>query len=108
VDINQDGWLDIYVCYSGDGDEASRKNRLYINQKNFQFVEKASQFGLDLPTNSTQASFFDYDKDGDLDCFLLNHSIKDYKRFDASVLKVSETLKQVIGSCVMIMESLLM
>jgi len=87
VDINQDGWLDIYVCYSGDGDEASRKNRLYINQKNFQFVEKASQFGLDLPTNSTQASFFDYDKDGDLDCFLLNHSIKDYKRFDASVLK---------------------
>ncbi|MDI9864149.1 VCBS repeat-containing protein [Flectobacillus sp. DC10W] len=87
VDINQDGWLDIYVCYSGDGDEASRKNRLYINQKNFQFVEKASQYGLDLPTNSTQASFFDYDKDGDLDCFLLNHSIKDYKRFDATVLK---------------------
>lgn len=87
VDINQDGWLDIYVCYSGDGDETSRRNRLYINQKNFQFVEKASQFGLDLPTNSTQASFFDYDKDGDLDCFLLNHSIKDYKRFDASVLK---------------------
>ncbi|MEA5425731.1 VCBS repeat-containing protein [Arcicella lustrica] len=87
VDINQDGWLDIYVCYSGDGDANSRRNKLYINQKNFTFQEKAAAYGLDSPTNSTQAAFFDYDKDGDLDCFLLNHSIKDYKRFDASVLK---------------------
>jgi len=87
VDINQDGWLDIYVCYSGDGDANSRRNKLYINQKNFTFQEKAAAYGLDSPSNSTQAAFFDYDKDGDLDCFLLNHSIKDYKRFDASVLK---------------------
>lgn len=87
VDINKDGWLDIYVCYSGDGDQNSRRNKLYINNKNLTFTEKAAVYGLDSPSNSTQAAFFDYDKDGDLDCFLLNHSIKDYKRFDASAMK---------------------
>ncbi|MGA0559017.1 VCBS repeat-containing protein [Larkinella sp. VNQ87] len=87
VDINRDGWLDIYVCYSGSGRPDLRRNRLYINNKNLTFSEKAAQYGLDLPTHSTQAAFFDYDKDGDLDCFLLNHNIKDFKRFDAAAVK---------------------
>lgn len=87
VDLNQDGWLDIYVCYSGNGPENTRRNKLYINNQGLKFTEKAAEYGLDLPTHSTQAVFFDYDKDGDLDCYLLNHNIKDFKRFDAEAVK---------------------
>lgn len=76
VDINADGWLDIHVCYSGNGDLNSRRNELYINQKNLTFKEEAASYGLDDPSNSTQALFFDFDKDGDLDMFLLNHHIE--------------------------------
>lgn len=79
ADVNGDGRLDIYVCYSGNGDVQSRSNELFIN-KGVQngvpvFDEEAKQYGLDAPgTNSTQAVFFDYDHDGDLDMFLLNHA----------------------------------
>ena len=76
VDINADGWLDIYVCYSGNGNIESRRNELYINQGNQTFKEEAAAYGLDDPSNSTQALFFDFDKDGDLDMFLLNHHIE--------------------------------
>jgi hypothetical protein len=79
ADVNGDGRLDIYVCYSGNGDAQNRSNELFIN-KGVQngvpvFDEEAKQYGLDAPgTNSTQAVFFDYDHDGDLDMFLLNHA----------------------------------
>ncbi|MHA7129077.1 VCBS repeat-containing protein [Algoriphagus namhaensis] len=76
ADVNGDGWLDIYVSYSGKGDEASRKNELWINQKNLTFQDEAARYGLDDPSNSTQGLFFDYDRDGDLDLFLLNHHIQ--------------------------------
>lgn len=76
VDINADGWLDIYVCYSGNGNIDSRRNELFINQGNQTFIESAATYGLDDPSNSTQALFFDFDKDGDLDMFLLNHHIE--------------------------------
>lgn len=76
VDINGDGFLDIYVCYSGNGDLESRRNQLFINQGNSTFKEDAKSYGLDDPSNSTQALFFDFDKDGDLDMFLLNHHIE--------------------------------
>ncbi|HTN06600.1 VCBS repeat-containing protein [Agriterribacter sp.] len=87
ADINGDGWLDIYVCYSGKGGPEERRNKLYINNKDLTFSERAKEFGLDLPSYSTQACFFDYDKDGDLDCYLLNHNIRDFKRFDAAFVK---------------------
>ena len=87
VDLNQDGWLDIYVCYSGNGEPQNRRNKLYLNNKNLTFTEKAAAYGLDLNTHSTQAAFFDYDKDGDLDCFSLNHNVKNFKRFDAAAVK---------------------
>ncbi len=80
VDVNGDGRLDIYACYSGLGEKKDRSNQLYINQGlNDQgiptFVDKAKEFGVDAPgTYTTQAAFFDYDLDGDLDLFLLNHS----------------------------------
>jgi len=75
VDINADGWLDIYVCNAGNMlQKDKRKNKLYINNKNNTFTESAASYGLDNDGYSTQASFFDYDLDGDLDCFLVNNS----------------------------------
>jgi hypothetical protein len=74
ADINADGWLDIYVCNSGHMKDGNRRNKLYINNHNNSFTEKASEYGLDISAYSTQASFFDYDLDGDLDCFLINNS----------------------------------
>jgi enediyne biosynthesis protein E4 len=75
VDINNDKWLDIYVCNAGNVvDSNLRKNQLFINNQNLTFTEKAVDYGLDDNGYSTQASFFDYDLDGDLDCFLVNNS----------------------------------
>ena len=74
IDINHDGFLDIYVCKSGSLDnDLLRKNKLYINQKNNTFQEKANQFNLDDAGYGTQAYFFDFDKDNDLDLYLVNH-----------------------------------
>lgn len=87
ADVNGDGLLDIYVCYSGNGDTNSRHNQLFINHGNLKFKDEAKKYGLDLPDYSTQAAFFDYDLDGDLDMFLLNHNIKTLRRFDASAMK---------------------
>ncbi|MEO6547882.1 MAG: VCBS repeat-containing protein [Ferruginibacter sp.] len=80
ADVNSDGLLDIYVCYSGNGDAQGRTNQLFINKgiENGKptFEDEATQYGLDAPgTNSNQAVFFDYDHDGDLDMFLLNHAV---------------------------------
>lgn len=73
ADVNADGWLDIYVSRSGPIPNADlRRNLLFINQKNGTFVEQAAQWGLDFEGYSTQAYFFDFDKDGDLDIFAGN------------------------------------
>ncbi|MDR3694486.1 VCBS repeat-containing protein [Mucilaginibacter sp.] len=79
VDINGDGKLDIYVCYSGKIRAEKRVNQLFINQGNDSegiphFKEMAADYGLDFPSYSTQAYFFDYDRDGDLDLLLVNHN----------------------------------
>jgi enediyne biosynthesis protein E4 len=76
ADVNGDGWLDIYVCYSGKRSEDYRRNQLFINAANGTFTEKAKEFGVDDPGYGTQAAFFDFDNDNDLDLYLLNHSTK--------------------------------
>ncbi|TAH12033.1 MAG: RNA-binding protein [Runella slithyformis] len=120
ADVNADGWLDIYVCYSGNVPAQQRKNQLFINngvQGNGQeslvigegavgkiensklktqnskleqvptFTEQAEAYGLADAGYSTQALFFDYDTDGDLDLFVLNHNLRDYQRKEAAYLK---------------------
>jgi len=74
IDINNDGFLDIYVCNSGDLNGDSRKNELFINNGDNTFTESAEEFGLADRGFSTHAVFFDYDKDNDLDAYLLNNS----------------------------------
>ncbi|HHP7240116.1 MAG TPA: VCBS repeat-containing protein [Cyclobacteriaceae bacterium] len=76
ADVNGDELLDIYVCKSGKYDPENRKNVLYINNGDLTFTEKAADYGLDDQAYSTQALFFDYDNDNDLDLYLLNHSIR--------------------------------
>ena len=74
ADINSDGWLDIYICNSGHMKNGNRRNKLYINNQNNTFTESAAKYGLDIVAYTTQVSFFDYDLDGDLDCFVINNS----------------------------------
>ncbi|MBY5952244.1 VCBS repeat-containing protein [Algoriphagus marincola] len=74
ADVNGDGLLDIYVCNSGDISGDNKQNELFINQGNGNFSEEAEKYGLADEGFSTHAVFFDYDKDGDLDVYLLNNS----------------------------------
>ena len=75
VDINHDGWLDIYVCNAGNMMQPElRKNQLFINNHNLTFTDSADAYGLADDGYTTHASFFDYDLDGDFDCFIVNNS----------------------------------
>jgi hypothetical protein len=74
VDINADGWLDIYVCNAGYKPGEKPENELFINNKDLTFTEKAAEYGLNEDGYTTHAAFFDYDLDGDLDCYILNNS----------------------------------
>jgi len=76
ADINGDGWLDIYVCKSGPLGGEQRYNELFINNGDLTFTEKAKDYGIADEGLSQHAVFFDYDKDGDLDMYLLNNSAR--------------------------------
>ncbi len=75
VDINSDGWPDLYVCRSGMQPTDSRANLLFINNGDLTFTEQGAAYGLDNRSASNHANFFDYDLDGDLDMYLLNHPV---------------------------------
>ncbi|MBC8110801.1 MAG: VCBS repeat-containing protein, partial [Verrucomicrobia bacterium] len=96
ADVNADGFLDIYVCNSGSRDE--RGNQLYISQgiKNGvpTFTEKAKEYGLQDGGFSTHAAFFDYDKDGDLDMYLLNNSFTPIDRLETTNIR---TVRDKLG-----------
>jgi enediyne biosynthesis protein E4 len=92
ADVNNDGLLDIYVGYLGDYQIYKGKNQLFINEGVDangipRFKDRAIEYGLDLVGFSTQASFFDYDRDGDLDMFMLNHSLHENGTFGKSTLR---------------------
>ena len=92
VDINEDGLLDIYVCTAASYRNLEGRNLLYINQGNNEdgvptFKEEAASYGLDFSGLSTQATFFDYDLDGDLDMYLLNHSVHPNRSYGNGLLR---------------------
>ena len=91
ADVNGDGLLDIYVCSSGDLNGGYKKNELYINKGNFIFEEMAETYGIADEGYSTHAAFFDYDRDGDLDMYLLNNS---YQAIGSFNLKKNEREKR--------------
>ncbi|NBC09203.1 MAG: VCBS repeat-containing protein [Bacteroidetes bacterium] len=82
VDINGDGLLDLYVCKAGKPGGPNRHNELFINQGDLTFTEESKDYGLDITGLSIQSAFFDYDRDGDLDCYLLNNSLRSVGGFD--------------------------
>ena len=88
-DINGDGHLDIYVCKSGRVSADRRRNALYLNNGDGTFTERAAEYGLDDPAYSNHVALFDYDRDGDLDLYLLNHSIRRLSRFYVDYMRSS-------------------
>ncbi len=103
VDINGDQKLDIYLLHSGALPPDKRKNELFVNQGNDPngiplFKEMAEEFGIASTAPSTSASFFDFDLDGDLDLFLLNHNTKSVQNHDATVTKTLLKEKHEAGS----------
>ncbi len=85
ADVNADGWLDIYVCNSGDVDGDNKKNELFINLQDGTFMESAEEYGLADSGYSTHSAFFDMDKDGDLDMYLLNNSYRAISSFNPKI-----------------------
>ncbi len=99
ADVNGDGWLDIYVCQVGQYKQFQGKNQLFINRGNSPqgswqgYEEAAAAYGLAVSAFSTQAAFFDYDLDDDLDCFLLCHSVHSPDSYkDSSISRVYDPL----------------
>ena len=80
ADINADGWLDIYISQGGPYEKEKRSNILLINNKNLTFSDETIKYGLNDMGISTQSAFFDFDKDGDLDCIVMNEN--DYYGYD--------------------------
>lgn len=92
VDINQDGYLDIYVSRSGSKNPSLRKNVCFINNKDLTFTDKSSEIGLDDPSFTIQTYFFDYDLDGDLDAYMVNHPGEFKKSMTVPVTQVGDKL----------------
>ena len=96
ADVNGDGWPDIYVCKSGIPDTPHRNNELFINKGDLTFTEQAKDYGIDDMGLSTHATFFDYDRDGDLDCYLLNNSFQSVTEFD--LVKGERMVRDTLGA----------
>ncbi|MCK5279036.1 MAG: VCBS repeat-containing protein, partial [Cyclobacteriaceae bacterium] len=97
ADVNGDGYLDIYVCRSAAKDPEKRRNLLFINNGDLNFNEKGRAYGLDDPSYSTYAALFDYDRDGDLDAYILNHSLDEYASFNDHLNTLKKTRSEVFA-----------
>lgn len=96
VDINGDGYLDIYVSRSAGQHPMDRENVLYINNNDLTFTDRAPEHGLNDDSYSTHAAFFDFDRDGDLDAFTLNHSLlRISNSFDISMANTTQRTRFV-------------
>jgi hypothetical protein len=93
ADVNCDGFLDIYVCNSGEVDTTQRENELFINNGDLTFTEKAKEYNLNNNGYSTHASFFDYDADGDLDCYILNNNLP-----DPAKINLFKSVREIVSS----------
>ena len=91
ADINGDGYLDIYVCAVVGIHGFKGKNELFINNGDLTFSEEGKKYGLDFKNYSTMASFFDYDNDGDLDMYLLNHSVHTDNSYGPAAIRHERT-----------------
>ena len=87
ADVNGDGLLDIYVCAVVGLNGLKGANELYINNGDNTFTEQAKQYRLNFKNYSTSAAFFDYDNDGDLDMYLLNHAVHTQKSFGKAEIR---------------------
>ncbi|MFM7839714.1 MAG: VCBS repeat-containing protein, partial [Chitinophagaceae bacterium] len=87
VDINQDGFADIYLCKAGNRKtpKAEMRNQFFINNGNNTFTDRAAEMGLDSDGYDIHAAFLDYDKDGDLDLYLLRNAFVNYNRNTARI-----------------------
>ncbi len=90
ADVNGDGLLDIHLCNVGDYKGLTGHNQLFINQGDLTFKDESAAYGLDFIGFSTQAAFFDYDLDGDLDMYLLNHSVHTSRSYGMANLRLDE------------------
>ena len=90
ADVNGDGFLDIYICQVGNYKGLQGRNQLFINKGDLIFTEKAHEYGIDFQGFSTQAAFFDYDMDGDLDMYLLNHSVHTSRSYGSTELRYDQ------------------
>jgi len=104
IDINNDGWMDIVVSKSGPFEVAYRKKIIYINNKDLSFTDKSAELGLDEASHTTQTQFFDYDKDGDMDAFLVNHSMDfnnnmviNAKMENGKIVMIDDTSRQYVS-----------
>ncbi|MBK6544020.1 MAG: CRTAC1 family protein [Saprospiraceae bacterium] len=96
VDINLDGYMDLYICRGGFLNIPEKnKNLLLINQKNMTFVDEADKYGVADPGYSIASTFFDYDLDGDLDLFVTNRPHK-WKVEEDTIISVKESFKKGI------------
>lgn len=93
VDINADGYLDLFVCGVGGYKKFDGRNQFFINNGDLTFTDRTKELGLDFQGFSTQAAFFDYDKDGDLDLYLLNHSVHSVRSYGDVSLRFQSDLR---------------